>query len=98
MQQLHRIPRELLPDAQRQHDQCLAALVAHRLMAELQLLHGLTKAEAFKQRPPAAPQRPHNSVPLVRLQRRVDLLRRQCKARFAGQHDLGAQKFEICLH
>ena len=67
MQQLLGVSDELLPDAQRQHQQRLSTLVTHYLAAKFQLLHGLAQAKTLKQRTASALQRPANSVSLVRL-------------------------------
>ena len=67
MQQILSVSHELLPDAQRQHQQRLSTLVTHYLTAKFQLLHCLAQAEALKQCPASTIQRPANSVSLVRL-------------------------------
>ena len=70
--QLHRIVRELLPDAQRQHDQRLTTLMLRDNAAVFQLLHRLSEAEPLKQAAPPAGNRPFHRIALVRLERRVD--------------------------
>ena len=70
----HRIMRELLLYSKRQHNQCTTAAIFCCQVAELNFLHGLSKSETFKQCTPAAFQRPHHSIPLVRFQYLVDFL------------------------
>ena len=94
-QQLHRIVCELLPDAQRQHDQRLTAFMLRDNAAVFQLLHGLAETEPLKQAAPSASYRPFHRVPLVRLERRIYVTVRNSKAGFRSGHDLAAQKVHV---
>ena len=66
-----RIVLELLSHAKREHNQRFPALMLQYQAAVFELLNGFSKTKAFKQRPSAAVQGPHNRVPLMRFQDRA---------------------------
>ena len=72
-QQLHRIPGELLTDAQGQNNQRPTSGVLHDQPTPFQLLSCLAQAEALKQRSPSTLASPEHSITLVWFQRRIYL-------------------------
>ena len=87
-QQPLRVPLELLPDAQRENDQSLAAVVLHAQPDELKPLGRLSEAEGFKQRPSPPLAGPHHRVPLMRFQRSADLTWFHIEAGLRRDNDL----------
>ena len=94
-EQLLRISGKFLTDTQRQHDDHRPLLMFLYQSAPFQLLHGLTKAECFKQCPSTTFDSPHYRIPLVRFQCRVDIILPDFKSAYWGNLNLCVEKFVV---
>ncbi|MGQ5245451.1 hypothetical protein [Xanthomonas arboricola] len=86
--QLAGVAAELLPHAQRHHNANRAAGMRARQTHDLQLLHGLAKAETLEEGAAPAGARPHDAVALVRLEEGVHVVWRYLEAQRRCNSDL----------
>ena len=94
----HRVAHKLLFDTQRAHDEYFPALVFVDETAPFELHDRLAKSERREDRTPSARRRPHDRIPLMRLECGTDFPRVYGDACLFGNDHFRLQEVAVFLH